>query len=100
MNRLRGQAVALRQAVLEANRVRLRPIRMTTFAIVAGLIPTAVGTGAGASQRSAIAVTIIGGQMLCLVLTLLVVPVGYAYVEEARAWVTGKRAAPPSRAEA
>ena len=99
MNRLRDQGYKLHDAVIEANRVRLRPILMTTFSIVAGLIPTAVGIGAGASQRSAIAVTIIGGQMLCLVLTLLVVPVGYAYVEEARAWVTGKRAAPPSRAE-
>ena len=100
MNRLRDQGYKLHDAVIEANRVRLRPILMTTFSIVAGLIPTAVGIGAGASQRSAIAVTIIGGQMLCLVLTLLVVPVGYAYIEEARAWVTGKRAAPPSRAEA
>ena len=57
---------------------------MTTFSIVAGLIPTALGIGAGASQRSAIAVTIIGGQMLCLALSLLVVPVGYSLVEQAR----------------
>jgi HAE1 family hydrophobic/amphiphilic exporter-1 len=85
--------------VIEANRVRLRPILMTTFSIVAGLIPTAIGIGAGASQRSAIAVTIIGGQTLCLVLTLLVVPVGYAFVEDARAWLIRKRAA-PTRAEA
>jgi HAE1 family hydrophobic/amphiphilic exporter-1 len=55
---------------------------MTTFSIVAGLIPTAIGIGAGASQRSAIAVTIIGGQTLCLLLTLLVVPVGYSLVEQ------------------
>ena len=52
----------LRDAIIEANRVRLLPILMTTFSIIAGLIPTAIGTGAGASQRSAIAVTIIGGQ--------------------------------------
>jgi HAE1 family hydrophobic/amphiphilic exporter-1 len=87
MNRLCAQGFALRQAILEANRVRLRPILMTTFSIVAGLIPTAIGIGAGASQRSAIAVTIIGGQMLCLMLTLLVVPVGYSYVEDAKAWL-------------
>ena len=72
----------MHDAVIEANRVRLRPILMTTLSIVAGLIPTAIGIGAGASQRSAIAVTIIGGQMLCLLLTLLVVPVGYSYVEQ------------------
>src|SRR5258708_35193174 len=50
-------------------RSRLRPILMTTFSIVAGLIPTALGFGAGSAQRSAIAVTIIGGQSLCLLLT-------------------------------
>lgn len=87
MNRLREEGYPLRQAIVEANRVRLRPILMTTLSIVAGLLPTAFGTGSGAQQRSAIAVTIIGGQMLCLLLTLLVVPVGYSYVEQAReAW--------------
>ncbi len=85
MNRLRDQGLPLREAILEANRVRLRPILMTTFSIVAGLIPTAVGMGAGASQRSAIAVTIIGGQTLCLLLTLLVVPVSYSLIEGAKA---------------
>jgi HAE1 family hydrophobic/amphiphilic exporter-1 len=84
MNRLRADGWKLREAILEANRVRLRPILMTTLSIVAGLVPTAIGIGAGASQRSAIAVTIIGGQTLCLLLTLLVVPVGYSLVEGAR----------------
>jgi HAE1 family hydrophobic/amphiphilic exporter-1 len=91
MNRLRAEGHALEHVIVEANRVRLRPILMTTFSIVAGLIPTAIGIGAGASQRSAIAVTIIGGQMLCLILTLLVVPVGYSFVEQARAWFARRR---------
>lgn len=91
MNQLRAQGYPLRKAILEANRIRLRPILMTTFSIVAGLIPTAIGIGAGASQRSAIAVTIIGGQTLCLLLTLLVVPVGYSLVEDARAWLARRR---------
>jgi hydrophobic/amphiphilic exporter-1 (mainly G- bacteria), HAE1 family len=51
---------------------------MTTFSIIAGLIPTAMSIGACAAQRSAIAVTIIGGQTLCLLLTLLVTPVAYS----------------------
>jgi hydrophobic/amphiphilic exporter-1 (mainly G- bacteria), HAE1 family len=97
MNRLRSMGQPLHEAILEANRVRLRPILMTTFSIVAGLIPTAIGIGAGASQRSAIAVTIIGGQTLCLVLTLLVVPVGYSLVEDAKEWVARRR---PATAEA
>ncbi len=79
-NRLREQGVPLREAIVQANHVRLRPILMTTFSIVAGLIPTALGMGAGAAQRSAIAVTIIGGQMLCLLLTLIVTPVAYSLV--------------------
>jgi hydrophobic/amphiphilic exporter-1 (mainly G- bacteria), HAE1 family len=84
-NRVRAQGLPLRDSILLAARVRLRPILMTTFAIVAGLIPTALGIGAGAQQRSAIAVTIIGGQTLCLILTLLVVPVGYSLVEGMKA---------------
>jgi HAE1 family hydrophobic/amphiphilic exporter-1 len=76
-NKLRQQGVPLREAIVQANHVRLRPILMTTLSIVAGLIPTAIGLGAGSAQRSAIAVTIIGGQMLCLLPTLLVTPVAY-----------------------
>src|SRR5207248_2574861 len=81
-NKLRAEGLPLREAILQANHVRLRPILMTTMSIVAGLIPTALGIGAGASQRSAIAVTIIGGQSLCLVLTLLVTPVAYSLFAE------------------
>jgi HAE1 family hydrophobic/amphiphilic exporter-1 len=99
MNHLRNLGHPLEHVILEANRVRLRPILMTTFSIVAGLVPTAIGIGAGASQRSAIAVTIIGGQMLCLLLTLVVVPVAYSAVEDLRAWVVGGRpAAEPAAA--
>ena len=82
-NKLRAEGVPLREAILQANHVRLRPILMTTFSIVAGLIPTAVGLGAGAAQRSAVAVTIIGGQTLCLLPTLLVTPVAYSLFAEA-----------------
>jgi HAE1 family hydrophobic/amphiphilic exporter-1 len=82
-NKLREEGVPLREAILRANHVRLRPILMTTLAIVAGLVPTALGIGAGSAQRSAVAVTIIGGQSLCLLLTLLVTPVAYSLMAEA-----------------
>jgi HAE1 family hydrophobic/amphiphilic exporter-1 len=81
-NRLRADGMPVGEAILEANRVRLRPILMTTLSIIAGLIPVAVGIGAGSEQRASIAVTIIGGQTLCLLLTLLVVPVAYSYLAE------------------
>jgi HAE1 family hydrophobic/amphiphilic exporter-1 len=88
-NRLRSAGMPVREAILEANRVRLRPILMTTLSIIAGLIPVAIGIGAGSEQRASIAVTIIGGQTLCLLLTLLVVPVAYSYLAELEAvpWV-------------
>jgi HAE1 family hydrophobic/amphiphilic exporter-1 len=76
-NTLRAEGMPLREAVVEACRTRLRPILMTTFAIIAGLIPTALGLGIGGTGRAAIAMTIIGGQTLCLFLTLLLVPVAY-----------------------
>jgi len=93
MNHLRNEGFPLRRAIIEANRVRLRPILMTTMSIIAGLLPTAIGMGVGASQRSAIAVTIIGGQSLCLILTLLVVPVGYSLIEDTRDWLARRRGA-------
>ncbi len=80
-NRLRAEGVPVREAILQADRARLRPILMTTFAIIAGLIPTAFGRGAGSAQRSAIAVTIIGGQLFCLLLTLLLTPVAYELLD-------------------
>ncbi|MEZ5356789.1 MAG: efflux RND transporter permease subunit [Bryobacteraceae bacterium] len=91
MNQLRDTGMGLRPAILEANRVRLRPILMTTLSIIAGLLPTAVGKGVGASQRSAIAITIIGGQTLCLLLTLLVVPVAYSMIEDVKNWFAQRK---------
>src|SRR4029078_12661005 len=82
-NVLRRQGMPLREALVQASETRLRPILMTTAAIVAGLIPTVLGVGAGATQRADIAVTIVGGQTLCLFLTLLLVPVSYSLAEEA-----------------
>jgi HAE1 family hydrophobic/amphiphilic exporter-1 len=90
-NVLRKRGMPLNEALLEASRTRLRPILMTTAAIIVGLIPTALGSGAGARQRGDIAVTIIGGQTLCLFLTLLLVPVAYSLTEDARGRLQGSR---------
>ena len=90
-NVLRRRGMPLDAALIEASRTRLRPILMTTTAIIAGLIPTAFGAGAGARQRGDIAVTIIGGQTLCLFLTLLLVPVAYSLAEDARERLQGTR---------
>ncbi len=85
-NTLRAQGIERHEALLTASRVRLRPILMTTTAIVAGMLPIAFGRGAGAGSRASMAVTIIGGQLLCLLLTLLVTPVVYSYFDDLREW--------------
>ena len=70
---------------------------MTTIAIVAGMIPIAFGKGAGAGSRASMAVTILGGQVLCLLLTLLVTPVVYSYFDDLREWSPAAIAEAPVR---
>ncbi len=86
----RARGAAVRDAILEAGRARLRPIVMTTVTTVLGLTPMALGIGRGADLRAPLAVAVIGGLITATALTLVVVPVAYALVEDARAAVTGR----------
>jgi HAE1 family hydrophobic/amphiphilic exporter-1 len=73
-----------REALIQAGRVRLRPILMTTFALVAGMVPVALGTGEGGDFRAPLGITVIGGVVTSTLLTLLVIPTVYEILADSR----------------
>ena len=82
IKRLRNEGLPRIDAVLKGCEDRLRPILMTTAALVAGMIPLALGGGAGAGSRRTVAIVVIGGQTMCLLLSLLVTPVVYSLFDD------------------
>jgi HAE1 family hydrophobic/amphiphilic exporter-1 len=84
------EGMPLRQALIEAGRVRLRPIMMTTLALIAGMIPVALGLGEGADFRAPLGRAVIGGVITSTFLTLLVIPTIYEIFDEWREWFRRK----------
>jgi hydrophobic/amphiphilic exporter-1 (mainly G- bacteria), HAE1 family len=77
-------------AILEAGRVRLRPILMTSIALVAGMLPVAIGLNEASKQRTSMGVAIIGGLISSTLLTLIVIPAAFSFMDRFREWVEGK----------
>jgi HAE1 family hydrophobic/amphiphilic exporter-1 len=100
VNQERRAGKSRAEAILAAGRIRLRPILMTTLAMIFGMIPLALGLGEGGEQRSPMGQAVIGGVMTSSLLTLIVVPVIYTYLDDFAAWLKrfGKLAVPSQSA--
>jgi HAE1 family hydrophobic/amphiphilic exporter-1 len=90
VNQERKAGANRRAAILAAGRIRLRPILMTTLAMIFGMLPLALGLGEGGEQRSPMGQAVIGGVITSSLLTLVVVPVIYTYLDDLAAWL-GRR---------
>jgi HAE1 family hydrophobic/amphiphilic exporter-1 len=87
---LRGRGMERREAIITAGRTRLRPIVMTTLAMIFGMLPLAFAIGAGAEMRAPMARAVVGGLLTSTLLTLLVVPVMYTFMEDFGKWLVGR----------
>jgi hydrophobic/amphiphilic exporter-1 (mainly G- bacteria), HAE1 family len=89
-NQMIAQGKTRSEALIIAGKTRLRPILMTSFALIAGTIPIAIGISEASKPRTAMGVAIIGGLLLSTALTLVVVPAMFSYIDRFRVWVKGK----------
>ena len=97
-NQLREAGLPRLEAILQANRDRLRPILMTTAAALFGAVPLAVGTGMGSELRRPLGISIIGGLIVSQVLTLYTTPVIYLLMDTLRLKLAGRRHSAPAPA--
>jgi len=92
-NQLKGQGLKTKDALIESGRTRLRPILMTTIAMVIGMLPLALASGAGAEWKNGMAWALIGGLTSSMLLTLVVVPVMYVIIDKIKDKFSKKKGA-------
>jgi HAE1 family hydrophobic/amphiphilic exporter-1 len=95
VNHARREGKERMEAILEAAHVRLRPILMTTLAMIFGMLPLSLGLGEGAEQRAPMGQAVIGGVITSSILTLVVVPVIYTFIDDLTSWFRRRRAPKP-----
>ena len=88
INKMR-EGMDRKSAMIEAGKVRLRPILMTSLALIAGMIPLAIGLNEASRQRTSMGMAIIGGLISSTLLTLIVIPAAFMYLDQLRAWIEG-----------
>ncbi len=91
-NQLRVKGMKVTEALLEAGTVRLRPILMTTAAMIFGMLPVALGIGSGAELRQSMGVVLVGGLITSTLLTLLVIPIVYLFIDKLQNKIAHRRA--------
>lgn len=89
-NKLIGEGRSRHDAIIAAGKMRLRPILMTSLALIVGTLPVAIGMSETASTRTAMGVAIIGGLISSTVLTLVVIPAVFSYIDRFRVWIKAK----------
>ena len=93
-NQQRAKGASAHDAMMQAGLVRLRPILMTAFSTIAGILPIAIGFGAGAESRRPMGIAVVGGMATSTFLTLVIIPVVYTVFSDIAEWVTGQKAVP------
>jgi HAE1 family hydrophobic/amphiphilic exporter-1 len=93
-NQRRETGANAHDAMVEAGVVRLRPILMTAFSTIAGILPIAIGFGAGAESRRPMGVAVVGGMLTSTFLTLIIIPVVYTAFSDLREWLARRKNAP------
>jgi HAE1 family hydrophobic/amphiphilic exporter-1 len=87
INHKLAEGLSIDAAVVEACRTRLRPILMTSFALVAGMMPVAIGLNEASSQRTSLGIAVVSGVIISTILTLVMIPAVFSYIERSRRWM-------------